>query len=111
LAGEEPPYLVRLETEAAAAPVRPASALLDALRGDCHSHSDWSDGRATIREMAEAARALGHDYLVLTDHSPMLQIARGLSPERLRAQLEVVRALNEELAPFRILTGIEVDIL
>jgi putative hydrolase len=89
----------------------PAQALLDSLRGDCHSHSDWSDGGSPIREMAEAARELGHDYLVLTDHSARLTVAHGLNAERLRAQLDAVAALNEDLAPFRILTGIEVDIL
>jgi putative hydrolase len=61
--------------------------------------------------MAHAARDLGHDYMVLTDHSPRLTVARGLSPERLREQLAVVHDLNAELAPFRLLTGIEVDIL
>src|ERR1700734_755014 len=89
----------------------PAEELLGALRGDCHSHSDWSDGGSPIREMAEAARELGHDYLVLTDHSARLTVAHGLNAERLRAQLDVVADLNEELAPFRLLTGIEVDIL
>jgi putative hydrolase len=89
----------------------PARALLDTLRGDCHSHSDWSDGGSPIGEMAEAARDLGHDYLVLTDHSARLTVAHGLDAGRLRAQLDVVAGLNEELAPFRILTGIEVDIL
>ena len=89
----------------------PAQALLDSLRGDCHSHSDWSDGGSPIREMAEAARDLGHDYLVLTDHSARLTVAHGLNAERLRAQLDVVAELNVDLAPFRILTGIEVDIL
>ena len=88
-----------------------AQALLESLRGDCHSHSDWSDGGSPILEMAEAARDLGHDYLVLTDHSARLTVAHGLDAERLRAQLDVVAALNEDLAPFRILTGIEVDIL
>lgn len=82
-----------------------------ALRGDCHTHSDWSDGGSPIREMAEAAATLGHEYLVLTDHSPRLTVANGLSADRLRRQLEVVAELNAELAPFRILTGIEVDIL
>ena len=61
--------------------------------------------------MAEAARALGHEYWTLTDHSPRLTIAHGLNAERLRQQLDVVAELNAELAPFRILTGIEVDIL
>jgi putative hydrolase len=89
----------------------PSQELLRSLRGDCHSHSDWSDGGSPIREMAEAARDLGHEYLVLTDHSARLTVAHGLNAERLRAQLEVVAELNEELAPFHLLTGIEVDIL
>ncbi len=82
-----------------------------ALRGDCHTHSDWSDGGSPPREMAEAARELGHEWIALTDHSPRLTVAGGLSAERLRAQIKLVGQLNEELAPFRILTGIEVDIL
>ena len=89
----------------------PTQELLHSLRGDCHSHSDWSDGGSPIGEMAEAARALGHEYLVLTDHSARLTVAHGLNAERLRAQLDVVAQLNEDLAPFRILRGIEVDIL
>jgi putative hydrolase len=88
-----------------------AARLCSALRGDCHTHSDWSDGGSPIEEMAIAARELGHEWVALTDHSPRLTVAKGLSPERLRRQLEVVEALNAELAPFRILTGIEVDIL
>ena len=80
-------------------------------KGDLHSHSDWSDGGDTIAAMAGKARDLGHEYFALTDHSPRLKIANGLSADRLREQLEVVRALNDDLAPFRILTGIEVDIL
>jgi putative hydrolase len=82
-----------------------------ALRGDCHSHSTWSDGGADIETMARTAMALGHEYQVLTDHSPRLTIAHGLNRERLLAQLEEIERLNAELAPFRILTGIEVDIL
>ncbi len=89
----------------------PAAKLLDRLQGDCHSHSDWSDGGSPIREMAEAARELGHRYWALTDHSPRLTVAHGLDAERLRQQLELVEELNADLAPFRILTGIEVDIL
>jgi putative hydrolase len=88
-----------------------AAAIRAALRGDCHTHSDWSDGGAPIHEMAQAARDLGHDFMVLTDHSPRLTVARGLTAERLEQQLEVVAELNGQLAPFRILTGIEVDIL
>ena len=82
-----------------------------ALRGDCHLHSLWSDGGATIEAMARTARSLGHDYMVLTDHSPRLTVAHGLSKERLEQQLADVAILNDKLAPFRILTGIEVDIL
>ncbi|HEU5034473.1 MAG TPA: PHP domain-containing protein [Mycobacteriales bacterium] len=108
VAGEEPAYLIRLQGAAAA---YQASPLRQALRGDLHVHSDWSDGGSPIEEMAVAAREVGHDYMALTDHSPRLTVARGLSPERLREQLDVVRRLNAQLAPFRILTGIEVDIL
>lgn len=107
-------YLDKLEEEGPAVVAdlsEAAQTLLQQLRGDCHTHSDWSDGGATIREMAEAAIALGREYVVLTDHSPRLTVARGLTPERLEEQLDVVEALNRELAPFRILTGIEVDIL
>ena len=82
-----------------------------ALAGDLHLHSNWSDGGATIEAMARKAVELGHHYLALTDHSPQLTVAHGLTPERLREQLEIVARLNDELAPFRILTGIEVDIL
>ena len=111
-AGAVPAYLAELEANAAAAwPPEAGRALRALLRGDCHVHSDWSDGGSPIREMAEAAIGLGHEYMVLSDHSPRLKVARGLSAERLRGQLEVVRGLNAELAPFRILTGIEVDIL
>ncbi len=110
VAGVTPEYLQHLETEAAPIPDS-ALALRRALRGDCHVHSDWSDGGSPIQEMARAAIDLGHDYMVLTDHSPRLTVARGLSVERLREQLEVVRGINERLTPFRILTGIEVDIL
>jgi putative hydrolase len=109
LRGEMPVYLANLEAAqpAATAP----SPLRQALRGDLHTHSNWSDGGSPIEEMMRAARDLGHEYVALTDHSPRLTVASGLSPERLRAQLEIVRALNQEMAPFRILTGIEVDIL
>ena len=120
LSGVEPVYLRRME----AVEVSPyadgfaegAALIQAALRGDCHSHSDWSDGGSPIAEMAQTARGLGHSYLVLTDHSPRLTVANGLSAERLMRQLEVVADLNAAYAtdggrPFRILTGIEVDIL
>ena len=111
LAGKVPAYLARLEGDLPDASGGPGAELRALLRGDCHTHSDWSDGGSPIDEMARAARDLGHEYMVLTDHSPRLTIANGLSAERLRRQLDVVAQVNEELAPFRVLTGIEVDIL
>ena len=110
-AGEAPAYLRKLEEKAGDPLATGGEELRATLRGDLHTHSDWSDGGSPIREMAEAMVALGHEYAALTDHSPRLKIANGLSPERLREQLDVVAELNAELAPFRILTGIEVDIL
>ena len=106
-----PAELARLEEDASAPLARGGEQLRALIRGDLHTHSDWSDGGSPIREMAQAAIEAGHDYIALTDHSPRLTVANGLSPERLREQLAVVRTLNAELAPFRILTGIEVDIL
>ncbi len=111
LRGEPPAYLVRLEGELPADDGGPAAELRARLRGDCHTHSDWSDGGSGLVEMAEAARALGHEYMALTDHSRNLTVANGLSADRLRRQLDAVAEANEQLAPFRVLTGIEVDIL
>jgi putative hydrolase len=111
LAGEHPSYLADLEKVTPDPDDGPGAAIRALLKGDCHTHSDWSDGGSPIDVMAAAARDLGHDYIALTDHSPRLTIANGLSADRLREQLTVVAALNEQLAPFRILTGIEVDIL
>ncbi|HEX3335400.1 MAG TPA: PHP domain-containing protein [Jatrophihabitans sp.] len=116
LGGEVPVYLRRLQATEDTPLDEATRAIRSALRGDCHTHSDWSDGGSPIREMAETARALGHDYVVLTDHSPRLTVANGLTAQRLEEQLDVVAALNDEFAsdggtPFRILTGIEVDIL
>jgi putative hydrolase len=76
-----------------------------------HLHSNWSDGSAPIEEMMATAAELGHEYCALTEHSPRLTIANGLSPERLRRQLDVIDGLRDDFAPMRILTGIEVDIL
>jgi histidinol phosphatase-like PHP family hydrolase len=120
LAGEVPVYLRRLEATEGRPVSEGAAALRAALRGDCHTHSDWSDGGSPIAEMAEVARELGHEYVVLSDHSPRLTVANGLSAERLVAQLDEVAQLNRRLADeaaggaapaFRVLTGIEVDIL
>jgi putative hydrolase len=112
LAGEEPVYLRRLlATEGTEIP-EAAIALRKALRGDCHMHSDWSDGGSPIEEMALAGAQLGHEYIVLTDHSPRLKVARGLTAERLERQLDVIASFNAQLPDgFRVLTGIEVDIL
>lgn len=111
LNGEVPVYLRRLEATEGTPLDEAAQALKQALRGDCHSHTDASDGGSPLREMVQTARELGHSYLVVTDHSPRLTVANGLSPERLRAQLEQIAELNTELTDFRVLTGIEVDIL
>lgn len=106
--GREPDLLVELR---AAATDLGGGDIRSALRGDLHLHSNWSDGSAPIDEMMATAAALGHEYCALTDHSPRLTIANGLSPDRLRKQLDVIEGLREQFAPLRILTGIEVDIL
>lgn len=110
VAGTEPEYL-RALIEAAREPLAAGGAALRAqLRGDLHLHSDWSDGGASIAEMALTAAAIGHQYAVLTDHSPRLTVANGLSPQRLREQWAAMAALC--LPPgFTLLRGIEVDIL
>lgn len=110
LRGEEPVYLRRMEATGGRPLEEGAAALRAALRGDCHAHTIASDGGASLREMAETALGLGHEYLAITDHSPRLTVANGLSADRLRAQLDEVADTNRPLAPFRILTGIEVDI-
>jgi len=111
--GERPERLANLEAAYAGPLTRGGRELRAALRGDLHSHSDWSDGGSPIEEMAFTAIELGHEYLVLTDHSPRLTVANGLSVARLTRQLGVVDAINEHLAGsgFTLLKGIEVDIL
>lgn len=104
--GSVPDYLVELRGEVE--PQR-ASALRSRLRGDLHAHTDWSDGTTPIPVMAAAARAQGHEYQAITDHSPRLRVARGLSAERLREQIPLVRAESRD--GFTLLAGIEVDIL
>ncbi|ANE78702.1 hypothetical protein A7U43_04565 [Mycobacterium adipatum] len=107
-AGQEPDTLVQLR---AAAADLGGGEIRAAIKGDLHLHSNWSDGSAPIEEMMATAQSLGHEYCALTDHSPRLTIANGLSPERLRRQLDVIDELRERFRPMRILTGIEVDIL
>ena len=110
--GRLPERLARLEGEHGGPVTEGGATLRAALRGDLHSHSDWSDGGSPIEEMAFTAIELGHDYLVLTDHSPRLTVAHGLSAERLARQLDVVDAVNTHLGDsFTLLKGIEVDIL
>jgi putative hydrolase len=135
--GRTPARLAKLEDEVGGPLVQGGETIRAALRGDLHSHSDWSDGGSPIEEMAFTAIELGHEYLVLTDHSPRLKVANGLSISRLNKQLEVVAAINshlgssvpeevaqqplvpEEVAQqpsrrarrFTLLKGIEVDIL
>ena len=112
LQGRTPDRLAKLERETGGPLVQGGAELRSKLRGDLHSHSDWSDGGSPIEEMAFTAIELGHEYLVLTDHSPRLTVANGLSVARLTKQLAVVAAVNEHLGGnFVLLTGIEVDIL
>ncbi len=110
-AGELPTYLAELRERGAAPLATGGEGLREALRGDLHSHSNWSDGGSPIEEMVEAARGQGHDYLALTDHSPRLTIAHGLDAERLTEQLGVVAAINRRSDDIRLLPAIEVDIL
>ena len=110
IAGSTDGYLARLD-ERSRIRVTGGFAVRDALRGDCHLHTSWSDGAVPIRAMVDTALALGHEYLVVTDHSARLTIAHGLDEHRLRRQLDEIAALNAEVAPFRVLSGLEVDIL
>ena len=98
------------EVEAAAAGTLPRLVTLDDICGDTHTHSDWTDGVDSIETMARAARDIGRSWIVLTDHSPSLGIARGLPPQRVEEQRAVIERLNAELAPFRILHGTEMEI-
>jgi putative hydrolase len=107
-AGREPDALTELRS---AARDLGGGEVRAAQKGELHVHSNWSDGSAPIEEMMLAAKELGHEYCAMTDHSPRLKVANGLSPERLRKQLDVIDGLRDGVAPMRILTGIEVDIL
>jgi putative hydrolase len=112
--GKVPRTLTELESNLGArleAATPAGRTLRAAVRGDLHAHTDASDGGAPVQDMALAAVEIGHEYQAVTDHSPRLTVANGLSPARLRAQVGRIQAMNEVLAPFRLLTGIEVDIL
>lgn len=109
--GELPTYLADLQ-EKSGGPLTEDTELFAQLRGDCHLHSNWSDGGSPIQEMALTAIELGHEYAVLTDHSPRLKVANGLTAARLTKQFEVIAAINAATGDsFRLLRGIEVDIL
>ena len=108
--GQVPEYLQKLREEKQPL-VEGGLEMRAAIKGDLHCHSSWSDGGSPLEEMMITARALGHQYCAITDHSPRLQVARGLSADRLREQMKVVADLNQAMAPFRCLPGIEVDIL
>src|SRR5207302_4135333 len=84
---------------------------LEQIRGDLHCHTTYSDGRATVEEMGRAAAERGYEYLAICDHTPAVGAVRGLTPDDVRRQSEEIAAANEVLAPFRILRGIECDIL
>jgi putative hydrolase len=109
--GEVPDYLADLRDRAPERLAEGGAELRALLRGDLHSHSDWSDGGSPIAEMARAAHWRGREYQVLTDHSPRLTVANGLTAERLAEQLDVVAEVDAAYDDFRLLSGIEVDIL
>lgn len=110
--GELPAYLASLQDKHGDFLAPGGEELYAVLQGDLHSHSDWSDGGSSIQEMVLAAVELGQDWMALTDHSPRLKVARGLSADRLRQQLTVVDGINQALGQrFQLLRGIEVDIL
>ncbi|MDQ0426985.1 PHP domain-containing protein [Cellulomonas iranensis] len=114
LAGRDVPTLDELEAQARAADDAlpdAAARLHGALRGDLHTHTEASDGSAPVQEMVLAALELGREYVAVTDHSPRLTVAHGLSAARLRAQLDQLAALRPAVAPFEVLSGIEVDVL
>ena len=111
LDGSIPRYLVDARERAAAPLTSGGASILPLLKGDLHAHSDWSDGTTSIELMASTARQLGREYLALTDHSPHLRVANGLTAERLRKEITEVARINSVGEEFRLLTGIEVDIL
>ncbi|UIN29460.1 PHP domain-containing protein [Microbacterium binotii] len=106
VSGAVPDYLAELRERVAP---EESSTLFARLRGDLHAHSNWSDGQAPIAAMADAARAMGREYVALTDHSPRLRVANGLTVERLAQQLEELPRYSGD--GFTLLSGIEVDIL
>lgn len=110
--GELPDYLARQQEEHGSPLVEGGEAYTEAIIGDCHLHSDWSDGGSPIEEMVLTAVELGQEWMVLTDHSPRLRIANGLSAARLAEQLTLLGRIDASLGDaFTVMSGIEVDIL
>jgi putative hydrolase len=109
--GDVPDYLQKVRDRNETKLSKEGAALLGLLVGDLHTHSEWSDGTTSIEMMVDAARLLGRHYLALTDHSPNLTIANGLTAERLDEELAVVAGINKRFDDFALLSGIEVDIL
>ena len=110
LDGEIPSYLADLRDRGQGSLAPGGEEVRAKLLGDLHTHSTWSDGGSPIDVMARTGQRLGHQYMVLTDHSPRLTVANGLSAERLAEQLDVVAEVDDSLDDFRLLPGIEVDI-
>jgi DNA polymerase (family 10) len=98
------------EIDAALAHALPALVTVEMLKGDLHTHSDWTDGRDTLPDMVRRARDKGYEYVAMTDHSVGLGMTNGLNLERIAARTKVIAKLNQELAPFRVLIGTEVEI-
>lgn len=109
--GRRPSYLHALEQTQPWPLIAGGEPVRAALRGDLHAHTDWSDGTVPLDQMVATAAQLGHEYIAITDHSPRLTIANGLSVERLQEQLRLIDGANAASPGVRVLKGIEVDIL
>ena len=109
--GRVPDYLATLREEGEGPLVAGGERVRAAVRGDLHTHTDWSDGGSPLEVMARTAARLGHEYVAITDHSPRLTEANGLTADRLEAQLELVADVDAQVKGTRVLSGIEVDIL
>jgi putative hydrolase len=109
--GRVPDYLATLREEGEGPLIAGGERVRAAVRGDLHTHTDWSDGGSPLEVMARTAARLGHEYVAITDHSPRLTVANGLTADRLEAQLELVADVDAQVEGTRVLSGIEVDIL
>ena len=109
--GRVPDYLATHREEGEGPLVAGGERVRAAVRGDLHTHTDWSDGGSPLEVMARTAARLGHEYVAITDHSPRLTVANGLTADRLEAQLDLVADVDAQVEGTRVLSGIEVDIL